>query len=649
MKKTLLALLAGTAIAFSPVGLAQTPTAAAPIIPVADFFKTSDYAAPMLSPDGKQIAVLINVLDRNNIMVMDTDNPQKFRVLTGFKKDNVGGMFWASNNRIVFTVDSSNGREAASIFSVRTDKKKIKIVKLTGTDFSSRGAVFAQIVSTLEDDPEHMIVSYNKRYIDAPDLYKIAFDSKWRDKRKSNSSMELIGKNPGNVQNWIVDNNGDVRGAITLDGLESKWLYKEADAEEFTTLRTRSVLDEQINPIVFEKDNKSMIVQSNIGRDRNAIYKFNPITNKLGELIYGHDEVDVNSPILSRVDKRILGAAFVKDKLNIVYFDQNEKNIQAKLQKLFKGKAVETVSKSKDETIRIVRAYASNDPGTYYLYNLAKNKINVLAKPRGWLNPAHLAPMTAFEFTSRDGMQMHGYLTLPVGSDGKNLPLIINPHGGPYGPRDMITYRSDVQFLANRGYAVAQVNFRGSGGYGRNFEQAGYGGKWGAEMQHDVTDSVKHLIKEGIADPDRVCIYGGSYGGYATMAGLAFTPELYKCGVNVVGVTDIEILFDTYPKHWENARVLQEHQIGSPKDKALMKRMSPLAHAENIKAPVFIIHGKRDVRVHYTHATELRDRLDSLNKPYEWLMKAKEGHGFRKSENVIEQFTKMEAFFKKYL
>lgn len=631
------------------VGFVGETSASTAKIPVEDFFKNPGYSQLQLSPDGKYLATLIDVLDRRNLMVMETNDLSKYEVLTGFKKQNVGSFFWANNERIVFTMDSSNGMEALSLYTVERGKKKPKIVQLLGAEPTTRGVVTANVVHTLPEDPNHIIVSYNRRYIKAPDLYKVALDSKWNSKKKRNHSMELIAENPGNVEGWIVDHDGDVRGAVSVDELTGKFLYKDKGAKEFKTLATYNIFDEHITPLGFAFDNKKMYVGSNIGRDKYAVFEYDPQAAKVGKLIFEHDEVDVTGLMMSRKQQKLLGVSYNADYPETVFFDAKEKQLQASLKKIFKGKKVSTASQNKNETLRVLLAYDETDPGTYYLFDGVKNKLSLLAKRMDWLDPAQLSVMKPFRFKSRDGLTMRGYLTIPNGSDGKNLPLIINPHGGPFGVRDSWGFNPEVQFLANRGYAVAQVNFRGSGGYGRKFEQAGYGGKWGAEMQHDITDTVKYLVDQGIANPDRICIYGASYGGYATMAGLTFTPELYKCGVNNVGVTDVGLLFDTLPKHWENGRKALEHRIGDPKDAKLMERMSPLAHVKNIKAPVFIIHGRRDIRVKMKHADLLKSELDELGKPYEWLVKNKEGHGFRKVENKVEMYEKVEKFLKQHL
>lgn len=615
---------------------------------VEDFISLPDYTALQLSPSGEYMAALVPIFDNMNLMVMKTDNPADYKVLTGFKKQSISSYFWASDERIVFNIDQTDGQEALSLYTVE-NKKGARIVELVAASFRNRNVVMASVVHRLPDDPNHIIVSYNKRYVEAPDLYKLALDSRWNSRQKRNMSMELIAKNPGEVQGWIIDHDGDVRGAVSGEGLTGKLLYKEKKDKEFKTIREFNVLDEGITPLMFDFDNKHMFVASNIGTDKMGVYRYDPSNNKLLEKIYSHETVDVTGLITSRHQKKLLGVAYVDDYPEQIYFDEAEAKFHQSLKNVFKGKVVSVSSQNKDETVRIITVVSDTDPGTYYLYKKAGNKLSVIAKRNNKLKQDDLSEMLPFKIQSRDDLTLRGYITVPKNSSGKKLPLIINPHGGPYGVRDSWGYNPDTQFLASRGYAVVQVNFRGSGGYGRAFEQAGYGGKWGHEMQNDITDTVKYFIDQGIADPERVCIYGGSYGGYATMAGLTFTPDLYKCGVNVVGVTDVGLLFESMPKHWEPQKELLAAQVGSPEDKALMKSMSPIEHVDKIKAPVFIIHGRKDIRVVMEHADMLKDKLEALEKPYEWLVKDNEGHGFRKLENRVEMYHQLEKFFKQNL
>lgn len=618
---------------------------------VEDFFKNPKFTSLQLSPDGSKLAVISPVGKRKNIAIMETDGLKNIRAVTGLKEQDIAGFFWANNEDIIFTIQS-DGSEAFSLYKVNISKKKARVDLLVGSKSGASGIRTAAVVHTLPNDPDHIIVQYNGRRIKAPDLYKLNIHSRWNKKRKKNPKMKLIAKNPGDVQGWILDNDGKVRGATTLNGLKGQLLYKDQGAEKFTVTREFSPLDEGIAPLAYDFDNETMYVASNIGRDKAAIYEYDPKNNKLGKLIFSDAEVDVSNLIMSRHQKKVLGVSYIKDYPETVYFDKKTESMMNGLKSAFPGKRVSISSQSKDENINVLLVHDDQDPGNYYLYNRKAGKVRHLLSRMSWLNVDDMSEMTPIKFTSRDGLVINGYITIPKDSNGKNLPIIINPHGGPFGIRDVWGFNPEHQFFASRGYATVQVNFRGSGGYGRKFEQAGYGGKWGAEMQNDLTDAINYLVKEGIANPDKVCIYGASYGGYAAMAGLTFTPDLYKCGINYVGVTDVGLLFTSMPKHWEPAKELLKIQIGDPDDEILMKRMSPLAHVDKIKAPLMIIQGAKDPRVVKQHATDLRDALEDRGitlSDDEWIMKENEGHGFSKEENKIELYTKMEKFLAKHL
>ncbi len=275
-------------------------------------------------------------------------------------------------------------------------------------------------------------------------------------------------------------------------------------------------------------------------------------------------------------------------------------------------------------------------------------RLEELASSREWLKPADMAPMQPIKYQSRDGLTLHGYLTTPRGVEAKDLPLVVNPHGGPWA-RDAYGFNPEVQFLANRGYAVLQVNFRGSTGYGESLMMAG-NREWGFKMQDDISDAVQWAIDQGIADAERVCIYGASYGGYAVMAGLAYTPELYRCGINYVGVTSIPLLFETAPGAWASNMETMKRQIGDPKeDKAMLEDRSPTNHASRIQAPVLMAYGKQDPRVVIKHLEVMEEAMKQAGKPYEVIVKDDEGHGFRKFENQVEFYTAVERFLAKHL
>ena len=626
-RQIILAAILGILLFLSGQVSAQAPR-------VEDFFKNPDFTGMQLSPSGKYLATLAPVEGHRNIVVLETEQLQNARPVTALDDQDVAGFFWASDEVIVFTMDN-DGREDFGLYSVDLTAKRTRIKTLVEPEFSSTGLKFATVVATLPDDPDHIIVQWNKtdpRYFG---LYKV---------NVRGGRPKLMTDKISDVTSWFVDHNGEPRGALAIDGLNGRFLYRGADDEEFRTMREFNLLDETMSPLAFDYDNETLYVASNIGRDKAAVYTYNPETDELGEMLYGHDEVDVTGLIMSRERKKLLGVAYYDDYPQRVFFDDAERQIHENLEAAFPGRTVNIVSATRDEKMNILLVGSDRDPGEYYLYDRESGKARFLVSRMSWIDPEQMSPMNPIAFSSRDGLKIRGYVTIPKDrQEGERIPLIVNPHGGPFGVRDFWGFNPEHQFFASRGYAVVQVNYRGSGGYGREFEQAGYG-KWGREMQNDISDAVNYLVEEGIADPERVCIYGGSYGGYATMAGLVFTPELYRCGINYVGVTDVALLFSTWPKYWEPMKELMKVQIGDPEDETFMESISPIAHVENIDDPILIVHGRRDPRVVIEHAEKLRGQLKKLEKPYEWLVKGNEGHGFSKEENRIELYKTMDSF-----
>jgi dipeptidyl aminopeptidase/acylaminoacyl peptidase len=290
---------------------------------------------------------------------------------------------------------------------------------------------------------------------------------------------------------------------------------------------------------------------------------------------------------------------------------------------------------SRDETRMLVRTYSDRSRGAYYFYDLATDDFRKLGDISPWLDESQLCETKPVTYTSRDGLEIHGYLTLPEDSTGKLLPAVINPHGGPWA-RDYWGFNSEVQFLASRGYAVLQMNFRGSTGYGRRFWELGFK-QWGRNMQHDISDGVQWLIDSKIADPDRIAIYGGSYGGYAVLAGLAFTPHLYACGIDYVGVSNLFTFLETIPPYWELGRQMLYEMIGNPDTESeLLKQSSPVFHVQNIRAPLLVAQGANDPRVKKAESDQMVEALRSRGIQVEYLVKDDEGHGFRNEENRME-------------
>ena len=601
----------------------------APLIPMEDFFRNPDKSSFQISPDGQHIAYMKPWKTRMNVHVINVETTDETR-LTSSEDRGIYGYGWLGNNRIGYVKDDG-GDENIHFFAVNIDGTN----EIDLTPFEN---VQTRMIDDLEDDPDHIILGLNKRDPRIHDAFRV---------NVTDGTMKLIAENPGNISGWMTDHDGNLRVAITSDGVNTSLLYRDSESELFKTILTTD-FKVRVDPLFFTFDNKNLYVASNRNRDKSAIYTFDITETQEKELIFENDQVDVSGLMYSKKRKVLTGVSYTVAKREIYFFDDWRKDIQNKLERKFPGYEVGITSFSKDEKNAVVVTYSDKSRGTYYSYDVEKNEINELAKISPWLNEDHMAEMKPITYTSRDGLTIPGYLTLPVGSDGKNLPFVVHPHGGPWA-RDSWGYNSEVQFLANRGYAIFQMNFRGSTGYGRKFWESSFK-QWGKTMQDDITDGVNWLIDQGIADPDRIAIYGASYGGYATLAGLAFTPDLYTCGVDYVGVSSLFTFMESMPPYWELYRSMMYEMVGHPEnDKEMLTSASPLLHVENIKVPLFIAQGANDPRVKKTESDQIVEALKARGIEVPYMVKDNEGHGFYNEENQFDFYREMEKFLEKYL
>lgn len=600
-------------------------------IPLRDFFKNPESSAYQLSPNGKYISYLAPYERRMNIHVKNLETNEITRV-TELTDRSVSGYMWATNERLLYVRDFG-GDENYHILAVNIDGSN-------NVDLTPFEKVQAGLIDDLENDDDHVLVSLNTRNPQCFDPYRLNIVT---------GELTILAENPGYITSWMTDHNGKLRIATATDGVNTSILYRKTEADEFQNVLTTN-FREAVSPLFFSFDNQYIYASSNLNRDKAAIVKFDIENGKEIEVLFSHDQVDVSGLSYSKKRKVLTTISYTTWKRQFHFLDETRANLQKRLEQDLGNYEIVISSSNKAEDTFLIRTYSDRSLGAYYIYNQNDDRLEKIADVSPWLDETELAEMKPIQYQSRDGLTIHGYLTLPKGVKPKNLPVVVNPHGGPWA-RDTWTFNPEVQFLANRGYAVLQINFRGSTGFGRAFWEASFK-KWGLTMQDDITDGVNWLIEQGIADKNRISIYGASYGGYATLAGITLTPDVYACAIDYVGVSNLFTFMNTIPPYWEQFRQMLHEMVGNPddaEDNARMKATSPVFLIDKIKAPLLIAQGANDPRVAQAESDQMVEALRNNGIDVEYILKTDEGHGFRNEENRFEFYEAMEAFLGKYL
>lgn len=601
----------------------------APLIPMEDFFKDPESAGYRISPNGEMIIFRASHMGRMNVFVRKLGDTISTPI-TRETERSIYNAFWESDNRIIFTKDIG-GDENMHVLSVKPDGTGL-------VDHTPFEKVRSEVLDILEERPEELLITSNKRNPQIFDVYLL---------NTLTGELKMVAENPGNITGWITDHDGKIRAAVTADGVNTSILYRDTEQDKFTSVITTS-FKETLNPVLFTFDNKNLYCLSDLGRDKTAVVEFDPKTAKEINVLFESNEANVVGLDYSKLRKVLTVAYYETDKLHKHYMDSLTKQIETKIQVQIPDYLFEIAFKSKDETRLLAYAYSDKYYGGYYFYDVKTGNFEKLADMMPWLKEEHMAVMKPITYQSRDGLTIPGYLTLPKGIEPSNLPVVINPHGGPWH-RDSWGFNPEVQFLANRGYAVLQMNFRGSTGYGKKFWEASFK-QWGRTMQDDITDGVKWLINEGIADSSRIAIYGGSYGGYATLAGITLTPELYACAVDYVGVSNMFTFMNTIPPYWEPLRQMFYEMVGDPvKDSLMLAEVSPVFHVDRIRCPLFVAQGANDPRVNINESNQIVESLKARGITVEYMVKDNEGHGFYNQENQFDFYRAMEKFLASHL
>ncbi len=605
-------------------------------IPLEDFFRNSEQTAFQLSPDGTYLSYMAPYADRMNVFVRKTgDTSSPALRLTGETDRSVAGYMWADNGRILFMKDT-DGDENYQLYGVNTDGTNLRA-------YTAFPGVRTTLIDDLEEQPGYVLIGLNRRNPEVFDPYRLNLET---------GELTLLAENPGNYQGWMTDHQGRLRVATAIvDGVNTQVLYRDTEDEPFRPVLTTNFRD-VVSFMEFTPDDREVYAATNLGRDKMELVRMNPATCEELELLYANERYDISSISYSRRRKKLLSVYCTGHKEPVRhYFDEEERLFRERVQAHFPGQRLGIADSDKAEEHYLIYVGGDRTRGAYWFYDVKTDTVTHLADLAPWLHKEEMNEMLPVKYTSRDGLEIEAYLTLPNGlklEDARNLPVVVHPHGGPWA-RDCWGYSSEVQFLANRGYAVFQMNFRGSTGYGRRFLEASYK-QWGLKMQDDITDGVNWLIGQGIADARRVAIYGGSYGGYAVLAGLTLTPALYACGIDYVGVSNLFTFMNTIPPYWRPVLEMMYEQVGHPEtDKEQLAATSPALHADRIVAPLFIAQGAKDPRVNKAESDQMVEALRQRGVEVEYMVKDNEGHGFANQENRFDFYRAMESFLAKHL
>lgn len=605
-------------------------------IPLEDFFRNSERTGYQLSPDGSYISYMAPYKDRLNVFVRRVDESDEHAIrITNETERSVAGYMWADNQRLLYMKDTA-GDENYQLYGVHRD----------GSDdraYTAFDGVRTSLIDDLEEQPGVVMIGMNKRNPEVFDPYRLNIET---------GELTLLAENPGNIQGWMTDHDGRLRVATAIvDGVNTQILYRDTEDEPFKPVLTTNFRD-VVSFMEFTPDNKEVYAATNLHRDKTILVRMNPATCEELEVLYENERYDIASISYSRKRKKLLSVYCTGHKEPVRhYFDAEEEQLRQRIKAHFPNQRYGIADTDKAEGNYLIYVGGDRTRGSYWHYNALTDKAKKIADLAPWIKSDEMNAMHPVCYTTRDGLQIEAYLTLPDGltpDTAKQLPVVVNPHGGPWA-RDCWGYSSEVQFLSNRGYAVFQMNFRGSTGYGRHFLEASYK-QWGLKMQDDITDGVKWLIEKGIANPNRIAIYGGSYGGYATLAGLTFTPDLYACGIDYVGVSNLFTFMQTIPPYWRPMLEMMYEQVGHPEhDADQLAATSPALHADKIKVPLFVAQGANDPRVNKAESDQMVEALRQRGVVVEYMVKDNEGHGFHNQENRFDFYRAMERFLKAHL
>ncbi|MEO7028797.1 MAG: S9 family peptidase, partial [Acidobacteriaceae bacterium] len=614
-----------------------------PIIDRALFFGEVEIAGAQISPDGQWISFLKPYKGTRNIWVKKAGEPfSAARPVSAEATRPIRAYFWSRDAKYILYSQDAGGDENFNVYAIDPTQPADPKTGVPATRaLTNLKGVRTEIFDVPKSRPDVLYIGLNDRDPQYHDLYELHI---------STGEKKLLRKNTEQIAGWDFDNGGNLRLAERTDKAGDTQILR-VDADGFKQIYSCTVL-EGCGIAAFTPDNKQVyLITNKDALDLSELETLDPATGAAVKVESDPEKrVDIVGLTTSDVDHRVLYTEYEDDRTRLYFKDKAFEKEYRWLQSKLPGKEIHFGSRSNDENLWIVNASSDVEPGETYLWNRKAKTLALQFRIREELPRASLSERKPYHFRSSDGLEIPAYLTLPKGLAAKNLALIVVPHGGPWA-RDSEGYDTFAQFLSNRGYAVLQPNFRASTGYGKKFLNAG-NGEWGRKMQDDLTWGVKALVADGTVDAKRVGIFGGSYGGYATLAGVAFTPDVYAAAVAYVAPSNLITLLDAIPPYWEAGRKQMYTRMGDPTTaagKALLKAESPLTKAKAIVTPLMVVQGKNDPRVNVRESSQIVAAVRDNGKPVEYLVAPDEGHGFARPINNLALVTAMEEFFAKYL
>lgn len=606
-------------------------------IPAADFAALPLLEKPVLSPDGRRIAARSVADGKTTIIVLDADHPDTIERGYPIDKMKVYSLKWAGNRRLLLTVmltQDIGGEQFPYLRVVAIDVDSGGVVVL---DRKSQG-LYAGDVLYADPTGSWALVASQDDLFAYPSIKKVDL---------ATGVATVIEKPKDDVWDWYADDKGVVRAGVAYDNRRWTVWYRDKPEEKLRAVRGKFDKDDDsaVDKFIFRGDSSWIMTNERTGRF--GLYKYDTKTGTIGEPIFEHPEVDVDDVLYDPATGTVSAVEFEDDRARIKWIEPEMSALQARIDRALPESVNFPTDWSNDNKRALVWSYSGSDPGRYFLLDRTSSKMSPVVEPYPRIDPAWLAEVKSVRYPTRDGLSLQAYLTLPRGREAKALPLILMPHGGPFD-RDHWEYDPIVQFLANRGYAVLQPEFRGSTGFGKDFVAKGYG-EWGHKMQDDLDDGVDWLARSGQIDAKRVCIVGGSYGGYAAMWGALRTPDRYRCAASMAGVSDLPALLRHDKQLFSATRYYREWRthVGG-EGNADLRAVSPMTFAAQLKVPLLIGHGEQDQRVPAKQSHAIVEALQKAGAPVTSVFYKDSAHGFDSSADLEDWLKRLEAFLAKY-